>query len=234
MQDVFSPFGWLHAAIVVVAAAGWIGLLRAARRAKKTGRETSFRRRFGAVLLVVNGSWALWLALPSHFNIDVSLPIHLCDFAWMAAAASMLMNRLPPRGHPAHDLTYYWTLGLSPLSFVTPTVTEGPGLPDFWMFFTAHWLVVGAGLLNSLVFDYRPSRSGLLRAVAVTVALAMLVTVVNLLLDTPYFFTGRGTPDNPTPLDALGPWPGRVVLMAILVVLLFVAMTPDVWRRRRR
>ena len=33
---------------------------------------------------------------------------------------------------------------------------------------------------------------------------------LNLAIDTSYFFTGRAAPENPTPLDLLGPWPLRL------------------------
>lgn len=37
--------------------------------------------------------------------------------------------------------------------------------------------------------------------------------------------SGRSIPDNPTPLDLLGPWPLRILWMVLLVSALFAAMT---------
>jgi hypothetical integral membrane protein (TIGR02206 family) len=175
----------------------------------------------------------LWIALPPRFSWDRSLPLHLCDFAWAAAGWSLWSGGDPQRLR--HQVPVLWGLALSALAFLTPTVTSGPGGPFFWSFWITHWQILAVALWNLLGLGTRPDPRGLRGTLLLTAALFALATAVNLLLHTNYFFSGDALPSRPTPLDGLGPWPLRILWIALLGALALCAIAlPFLLAGRRR
>lgn len=212
--DAFEPFTTLHLLVVGVAALGWCAFVVFVRRVRGTPREPRARRAFGVFVWVSNAAWLVWLLLPSQFDWGHSLPLHLCDFAWLAAGWSLWSGGDPQRLR--HQVPVLWGLALSILAFVTPTLTSGPGGPHFWSFWITHWQILATALWNLVGLGTRPDLRGLRGTILLTTACFAFATAVNLLLDTNYFFTGKELPSRPTPLDALGPWPLRILWIALL------------------
>ena len=221
-MDRFAPYGGVHLAVVLLSVAFWYAVIRRARRVRGTRAERRLRLVYGGAILAVCGGWMFYGLTPGAWDVRESIPLHLCDLAWMAAAWSVLSGGDPARLQ--HQLTFYWTLGFSTLGYLTPTVTEGPASASFLAFFASHWLVVGAGFLNYHGFGWRPTKRGLLQAVVASTLLYAVATAVNLALDTNYCYSGRSTPVHPTPVDLFGPWPLRIlwiwaVSMGVLLLL---------------
>ncbi len=232
MMEPFAPYGQTHCAMLLLCAGGWLLAIRAARRRRGTPRERRFRLAFGRSILLLNAAWLAWKVTPGRFDLADSLPLHLCDAAWMAAAWSLLSGGDPRRLR--HQLVYYWGLGLSPLGLLTPDLDAGPATIGFWVFWIRHWQIVGAALVNLAAFRVRPSWRAFLGACAVTAALVAPVTLLNAACGTFYFYTGPSLPGNPTPLDLLGRWPLRILWIVLLTALLFFLMTlPAAFRRKR-
>jgi hypothetical integral membrane protein (TIGR02206 family) len=187
------------------------------------------RLALAATILWASTFWTFFKLLPEHFNPDSAFPLHMCDFAWMAATASLVVSE--NRRALVHELVFFWGLGLSTQAFVQPTLSDGAQTIDFWLFWIPHWQIVAVGLLNYFAFGFRPTRQGFLRASVVTVILGMVVTCINIMHDTPYCFTGRGTPDNPTVVDFLGPWPWRIPILFVIVIAWFALLT-KIFRRK--
>lgn len=176
-----------------------------------------------ATTLWTSTFWTLYKLNPERFNPDSAFPLHMCDFAWMAATVSLI--RSEDRHALSHQLVFFWGLGLSTQAFLQPTLNDGFKTIDFWLFWIPHWQIVAVGLLNFMAFGFRPTKQGFIRASLVTVALGTLVTVINVVFDTPYCFTGRGTPDNPTVVAFLGPWPLRIPILFSIVIAWFALLT---------
>lgn len=215
-MDAFTSYGWTHGLIVAISIAAWVYLIRFARVSRGTAREAVLRRALAVSILTVEGIWFAWKMTPSEWNVDQSLPFHLCDFAWMACAWSLMTAGAPNR--LLHQVVILWTLGLAILGYLTPTIDVPPTDPRFWQFWLIHWMVLGTGLLNLAAFGTVVDWKGCRGTIIVSAALFIPVTIFNLIFETPYFFSGKGTPENPTPIDLLGEWPLRLVWMILLVI----------------
>jgi hypothetical integral membrane protein (TIGR02206 family) len=229
MWRTCHPLEASHILAVLVSAAAWLWMIRSARRARGTPRERRWRRAMASFVLLTNLGWQGYKLTPAGWELHNSLPLHLCDFAWMAAAWSLLGRaRLPA------VLLYYWGLGLSSQAFITPTVALGPAHPQYWAFWILHWQIVGLPLAHLIAFGLRPTWRDCLAAMAVTGGLFAAVTALNLWLGTNYFFTGDRDAGTATILDALGPWPLRLVWLVLIVAALFALMTLPWIRPSRR
>jgi hypothetical integral membrane protein (TIGR02206 family) len=233
MLEEFRPYGVMHLMVVLIALAIGTALLRAVRRHERAGDEEAVQlwcRRLGIAILGFNGIVQLYRLTPSVWNIDVSLPLHLCDFAWMAAGVALLTRARLPRA-----LVFYWGLGLSWQAFLTPTVNDGLAHLTFWSFWILHGGIVITALAEVIVFDFRPTWRDWAATVVVTFLLFLGVLGLNLVWDTPYFFN---SPDDGhvagTPIALLGAWPLRLVWLALIVIGLFAGMTWLGQRRTRR
>jgi hypothetical integral membrane protein (TIGR02206 family) len=230
--DAFEPFTLLHVVVLLIALFGWWLLVVFARGVRGTPHERTARRAFALVVWLFNAAWMTRQALPEHFKWGHSLPLHLCDFAWMAAGWSLWSGGDPQRLR--HQVPVLWGLALSLIAFVTPTLTSGPGGLHFWAFWMTHWQILAVCLWN-LVLGTRPDLRGLRGTLLLTVLLFAFATVVNLALDTSYCFSGDSLPSRPTPLDALGSWPLRVLWIALLGALALVLIAlPFLLTRRAR
>ena len=67
---------------------------------------------------------------PGYFSLGSSLPLQLCDLAWMAAVWALWTH-----GRVPVALTYFWGLTLSVQGILTPSLVEAfpePGYLAFW------------------------------------------------------------------------------------------------------
>lgn len=228
----FTPFGATHGIALLVVCVLLGAAVRVARRVRNTRHEATFRRTLAGFILAVNLPWTLYVLTPGKFDLQYSLPIQLCDLAWMLAAWSML--RRDRADWWGHQLLYYWGIGLSTIAFITPTVTQGPSTVSFWRFFATHAQIACAALANVFAFGVVPDARGLRASIRIGLPLLLLATLFNAAFGTNYWFSGDVRTDNPTPVDLLGPWPWRVVLMAALASFGFVLLWLPFRRVERR
>src|SRR5205085_885108 len=74
------------------------------------------------VVAVVLVPFQVYVLLPWMWNVSYSLPLQLCDLAWITAVYALWTRR-----RWAHALLYYWGLTLSSQAFITPELAA----PDF-------------------------------------------------------------------------------------------------------
>ena len=227
----FQPYGPVHGAVVAGSVLAWWRFVRWARAVHGTPSEAAWRRGVALFVWGFNLAWGVRLLLPDVFAWGHSLPLHLCDLAWVAAGWSLWCRGDPQRVR--HQVPVLWGLALSLLAYTSPAVSADPDGVSFWTFWITHAQILGVALVNLLVLGTRITPRGLVVTLAITFAGAALATLVNLALDTSYFFTGQSIPSNPTPLDLLGPWPLRILWIALLGGLA-LALVAWPFRLRRR
>jgi hypothetical integral membrane protein (TIGR02206 family) len=212
----FEPFSPLHALAVAICIAGWALLVARFREVRGTGCEGAARLALAGAIVAFNLGWTVYRLTPAYYDVDASLPLHACDFAWMLGALAVARRERGPASGLVRQAAFFYGLGLAPLGVVTPVLEDGPTDIDFWAFWLRHFLIPAAALVDLLAFSLVPTRRGLLATIAFTTILLVPITALNLELGTSYFFTGTSLPSNPTPLDYLGPWPLRLGSLALL------------------
>lgn len=219
----FVPFSLLHLACVAACVVSWCVLVNRARAVRGTEHETTFRRRLAWSSVAFNLGWTIYRFTPAYFDVDASLPLHACDFAWIFGALALLRDGAKDRFE--RDVAYLFGFGLAPLGVITPVLTDGPDDIDFWAFWLRHFFIPACAFVDFFAFDFRPTWRGFGRVTLATLIALVPITALNVQLGVSYFFTGKEAPENPTPIDALGPWPLRLLWIALLGIAWFAALT---------
>jgi hypothetical protein len=144
------------------------------------------------------------------FSVKDSLPLQICDLAWVFVAWALLTQRRLPT-----VLTYYWGLTLSVQALVQPTLTEPFPDLEFFVFWGKHVLIVWELCLTLVLRHARTV--GVPKGRGADVRLAGRGAGPQCAADANYGYVG-GKPSEAV-LDVLGPWPLYVVAeMAIVAV----------------
>lgn len=233
-SEAFTPFGLFHASVlgvgaICIAASVILGLRW--RGPSEHSREHTLRAWVGWATLITQALMLIYYIRPSRFVLAESLPLHICDLAgWIGGAALVTQRRW------LRTLSYYWGFGLCTQAFFTPIVTQGFGHIKFWLYWVNHMQIVGCAVYDFVVLRYRPAWRDFLAAAGQTFIYAIVLMMpVNWWLSTNYAYTGPSQPDSTTILDALGPWPLRVVWIVLMAaaVLAFITLPWELARRHR-
>ncbi|MCB1097276.1 MAG: TIGR02206 family membrane protein [Verrucomicrobiae bacterium] len=155
-----------------------------------------------------------------HFSWETSLPLYYCNWANLLGAAVLLT-----RSRTAESLLYYWACGLTVWAFITPTLEFGPTRIGFWIFWGYH-LCIALAVCHLLVADrFRPTLKDWLVASAITILYGLALLPINVHFGWNYAFLGQTKPHAPTPIEALGTWPLRLVWLALLAIVVFFLLT---------
>lgn len=222
----FEPFSTTHLAVALGSVTLGAALCVAGRRAGP--HEPRLRGVWIASVYVWQLCNVVYFLAPERFSLGVSLPLHVCDLSgWVAAFA------LHTRARWLRILLFYWGFGLSTQAYITPTLDEGPGTWRFWLFWGTHFQIIASAAYDLVVLRFRPTWRTMTTAMGVLVAYAAIVVPVNELTGWNYGYIGRTTSTSPPTLDLLGPWPGRLAVMAAITLAIFAVLTaPFEWFSR--
>lgn len=164
--------------------------------------------------------------IATNFELGVSLPFHLSDLAWLAAALALWNQQ-----RYAVALTYFWGLVLTTQAVVTPSLGEDFPEVRFFAYWFIHLLVVWGAVFVVWGLRCAPSWHDYRVAVGVTLAWAVSAYTFNAIAGTNYGYLQR-KPSNGSILDLLGPWPVYVLAEIVIVALIWAAMTAP-WNTHR-
>jgi len=220
MDHGFEPFGVVHALLLAGFLAGIAPVVRLGRRQREDEAGARRTGRLAALgIVAVTVPFQLIDFLPGRFDLDTTLPINLCDLAWMAAAYALWTHR-----HYPSALTYYWGLVLTTQGLLTPSLSHD--FPDlrFFAFWGLHFLVVWSAIYLTWGLGIRPTWRGYTATVFTTAVWAVVVFGFNLVADTNYGYLNH-KPHTASLLDLLGPWPLYVGLEIAIVAVVWALMT---------
>jgi hypothetical integral membrane protein (TIGR02206 family) len=167
---------------------------------------------------------ALWLAenVVAHaegwLTWQIGLPLQLCDVSLMLAFVGLLTLR----PGPVEPLYFFALAGTLP-SLLTPELDEGFPAFRFLIYFLPHGLTLLCAVLLIVGFRLVPGPGAWWRAFLLLNVLALLVTGVNLLLDTNFLYL-RAKPRTVSPFDWFGPWPWYILTLEAVFAAVFFAL----------
>lgn len=222
-----TPF--LHGSMVlfVIALAIFISIIGI--RTKRAGYLQLFSRGFGFSLLALWIAYNIYYFLPANFSVDTSLPLHVCDFMAIIASISLIK---PTRKTSA--LLYFCALALTSQAIITPTGNQDPTSFRFWLFWFLHGGIISAAIYDLVVRSYRPVFKDYLFVMGCDLLYVALILPLDIIFGWNYGFIGNIKPDTPTLIDALGPWPQRLIWMVGLVFIVQLIMyLPWKWYKQK-
>lgn len=221
-------FSGLHAAALAAIFALTAIAIAIARRRPPSPSPTPIERAIGWAYLAAWVTTYTFLLFPPLHEPAKTYPLQLCH---LTSAADALLLIRGWRG--LRPIVYFWGLALSTQALITPTLTEGPAIYPFWFFWASHGMIVGVAFYDMFARGYRPTLHDYGIACAAAAGYVALVLPLNLAFGWNYGFVGPSKPDVPTILDALGPWPERLVLIvAIAAGAMALLLLP--WRLAHR
>jgi hypothetical integral membrane protein (TIGR02206 family) len=207
----FQSFSPQHFVLIGLFLVGAVALVVLGRSRREVGVGDRFDRAFAVAIVVVTVPSQLYQLSPWDFSLSTSLPLALCDFAWVVAAWALWTHR-----PVATALIYYWGLTLTTQAIITPSLGETFPDPRFFMFWSMHFLIVWSAVYLALGLGLGPGWREYRVTLGVTLGWAALAYAFDVLADVNYGYLVR-KPASGSLLDLLGPWP--VYVFASLGVL---------------
>jgi hypothetical integral membrane protein (TIGR02206 family) len=171
-----------------------------------------------AVRQLVDGTWTL----------RSSLPLALCNFALIVAAAACWW-----RTRQLVELTYFWALAGTVQGLVTPDLNVPFPHLEFFEYVIGHTLIIVAALFLVVGMRIEPRPGSVMRASIITYIYVALVGIVDALLRANYMFL-RHAPRQWTLLRLMGPYPWYLATGVVIVPLFFALLYVPFWIARRR
>jgi hypothetical integral membrane protein (TIGR02206 family) len=228
-ETPFVLFGTAHLVTLALCCAATVALAWWGRRLRGLRAQILLSRTMAVLILITQAGMQTESMLPHNWDLRTSLPLQLCDVAWMIAVYALWTHR-----SWAFGLVYYWGLTLTFLAMLTPELAMGFPHFNFLMFYSAHGVVVVAAAYLAWGVGLRPTWRLYWMTLAGTAAYAVVMYLFNRLAGTNYMFL-NGKPEAATLLDHLGPYPVYLLVAVALAFVVWAAMTwPWYWPRAPR
>lgn len=226
VADRFVAYGASHWALMTLIVTGSVVLVVLGRGLPEVTADR-WCRVFALVVLGFNVSLLAFRLMPGEWDLAESLPLHLCDLAWVVAAWALWTRRSTP-----YVLLYFWGLTLTPQAIITPAL-DAPDFPDinFIEFWGQHLLVIWVAAFLTWGIGMHPSWRGYWTSVAVTVSWGLAMLVFNEFAGTNYGFVSS-KPENSSLLDLMGGWPTYLAVELVVGMAGWALLTWP-WTRRR-
>jgi hypothetical integral membrane protein (TIGR02206 family) len=215
----FQSFTLEHLGLVVGFLIVCVALALLGRSHRRTDRELTFRRSFALLIPCLTIPMQVLQLLPDDFDAGTSLPLQLCDLAWMCAIWALWT-----RNRYATALVYFWGLTLTVQGIITPSLGESFPDPRYFMFWGMHFMTVWAAVYLTFGLKVPVTWKTYRFAVLTTAVWAVTVMVINELSGTNYGYL-NGKPSSASLLDVMGPWPVYVVVEVGILIGVWALMT---------
>jgi hypothetical integral membrane protein (TIGR02206 family) len=230
MAQPFVPFGVSHCSAIALGFAVPLGL--AALTRQRAALDKPVRWLLAGLIVANRILWLVLIEKEGWVSAQNLLPMHLCDWASIAAAITLLWPN-----QRSYELAYFWAFSGTLQAMLTPELAVD--FPDlrFIIFFVSHCTVIASVLYLTLARGMRPYPSSLPRVAAWSLGYTALAIAINTFAGTNFGYL-RHKPFTPSLLDYLAPWPWYILeMVAIGIVSLLIYYAPffiaDLLRRRR-
>jgi hypothetical integral membrane protein (TIGR02206 family) len=213
----FQVFGPQHLVILGIFALGCLAAVLLGWQLSPRV-EATFRRTTAVVILVVCAPFEVADWLHALDDWGTSLPVQICDFAWLIAAVALLTGSARWSA-----LLYYWGLTLSVQGVLTPDLDHLFPDPQFFGFWVRHLAPVWAAVYL-VGARAGPTWRSYRFVLSLTALWAAALMVLNAVVGSNYGYL-NAKPVTHSLLDILGPWPWYVLVEAVLVVVGWALIT---------
>ncbi len=215
----FTTYGTSHQVVLALLVAIAVLLVWRGRTLRGTPGADRLSWSFALIYAALTLPWQIRYLAPYVFNLQNSLPIQLCDLAWMTSLYALFTYRWW-----AVALTYYWGLTLSLQAVVTPDLGSQFPDPRFILYWAMHGLTVVTAIYLTWGLGLVPRWRSYRLAMIVTVAWAAVMYVFNEIAGTNYGFL-NAKPETASVLDFFGPWPWYVLVEIGLIAVGWALIT---------
>ncbi|MBL8874296.1 MAG: TIGR02206 family membrane protein [Phycisphaerae bacterium] len=233
--DRFVPFSATHGIVTLAFLVGTIALCHSLSELRDSPRR-SFELFAGMWGFGFAALYAAWWMFPKNFDVNRSLPLHVCDVMSFLSPISLLSGR-----RRYTTFAVFFGLAFCTQAFVRPLAGPGPlhlaKWAQFWGFWITHAVVVFVAVYWVWVRGYRPRWSDFKLASIVAWVYVGIIFVFDAATGLNYVYVGRGTPTGETFADDLGPWPLRALWIALigqaaLLAVMLLRLLPGGEKRR--
>jgi hypothetical integral membrane protein (TIGR02206 family) len=195
--------------LVICASVGWGWLSR------KRAHLPENRRVQAALMAALWVGYNIYYFTPSHFDWKVSLPLHVCDLLAPSAAIAIALAV-----RPARAVLYFCAIALAGQAILTPTGNQDPATLRFWLYWSLHAGILALSFLDLTIIGFRPNLRDFLSVILIDVAYVAVIVPLDVFLNWNYGYLGDKVPDTLTAISLFGPWPRRIFLMVLTVIVL--------------
>lgn len=211
-SDHFRLFSSAHLLALALVLAALAGTVRAAR-----GLRTERQKKAGAAILAF-GLLGLEVVatvrkqILAGFDPMLSIPLHLCDLAFLAMFGALLTRR-----RFLYEFAYFFGFGGAFFALLTPNLDDP--LTDFFSirYFVSHGGVCASMIYLTIAFGLRPTWRSVLRMIVTGNLYALGAGAINWMAGTNFGYLCH-KPTTPTLLDHLGPWPYYLIWYEVLAL----------------
>lgn len=189
-----------------------------------------FRGVLFIIVFINEASWFAYRHLVMGIPLAENLPLHLCDISVFVMLFALVSGK-----KYLVEFLYYAGLVGALLAILFPAISETGSIHTIAVirYFITHIALVGVGCYFTYGRCYYPSKGAIFRSYIAIHCYALLVTLINLLLGTNYFFT-LAAPKQLTFIHAY-PHGLFVVLISIIFFLCFCVLhIPFSWLAKRQ
>ena len=161
--------------------------------------------------------WVLLEIIAGSFDLKPHLPLHLCRFANLALPFAVLN-----KNGVLFQVLFYWGVSAMFQAIFTPDITHDFPHFHYFRFIAAHHLLVITIIYYVVVFDFKPTISGLKSAFIALNVFLIIVLIFNMIFESNYFWL-MDKPPAGSLLDLMGPWPWYIFVGEFVALLHFYA-----------
>ena len=185
----------------------------------------------GTLFVIIVANEVSWFSY-KHFVLQQALvknlPLHLCDISVFVMLFTLATNK-----KVLAELSYYAGLVGALLAVCFPAISETGSIYTIAVirYYITHIALVGVGCYFTYGRRYYPGKGAILRSYLAVHLYALLVTPLNLVLGTNYFFT-LTAPKQLAFIHAYPHWLFLVVMSLIFLLSFCLLHLPFVWLQR--
>lgn len=215
-------FGPKHLSVIAIFVLVWLSFFYF-RNLWNAGMQKKIRISLAIALAFAEISIHLWWAYWGIWNIQTTLPLHLCSImVWLTVYTALTDN------HSLYEFTYFLGIGGALQAFLTPADASMYDIPHYRIMQTliAHGLLITIPVYMTVVEGFRPTLQAFKRIFIWTNVYMVFIFFLNRAIGSNYLFIAE-KPPSPTLMDALSPWPWYIPQLELVAfALLFLLYTP--------